>query len=452
MSVERTVSSSQGRPAEWHDQRITTPKNADKALSEENEHWIGDRNTTDAEKFNEIFQDAVDQFNAKQSRPSRMMGPDSSVPARQKSYYDGIVDGTWCRGKGDQKETPIYEAVFQIGNKDDNGITDGEFDIEHWQKLKEKGHEDEASKYAMKHLSDDPYKARSKRILKKAVERMAALDPEHLVVIRADFHGDEPMGTPHVHMAYVLKATGYKDGMESRVGSVKALAQMGFKKTPDKEYGIVQLHEKFKDIIAEEMAADAREHNYEPMVRKADSGEHRKRSDTDVFREMKKQQEDLSEQQENLMLVREQQEEVRQQQEDTEKEQSERQVKLDRRAKSQNKVMKIIYDFLSEMGDDRKSFQTYGEMYDAILLAKNKFMEDTRAQAQNEAEAAFQVKEDSLDAQRKVVEERERAVAERERENQELILLGRKAKAGQISEGIQPTTRHPERRLPDIDY
>jgi len=249
-----------------------------------------------------------------------------------------------------------------------------------------------------------------------------------------------------------LKATGYKDGMESRVGSVKALAQMGFKKTPDKEYGIVQLHEKFKDIIAEEMAADAREHNYEPMVRKADSGEHRKRSDTDVFREMKKQQEDLSEQQENLMLVREQQEEVRQQQEDTEKEQSERQVKLDRRAKSQNKVMKIIYDFLSEMGDDRKSFQTYGEMYDAILLAKNKFMEDTRAQAQNEAEAAFQVKEDSLDAQRKVVEERERAVAERERENQELILLGRKAKAGQISEGIQPTTRHPERRLPDIDY
>lgn len=452
MSVERTVSSSQGRPAEWHDQRITAPKNADKALSGENEHWIGDCNTTDAEKFNKIFQDAVDKFNAKQSRPSRMMGPESSVPERQKSYYDGIVDGTWCRGKGDLKETPIYETVLQIGNKDDNGITDGEFDIEHWYQLKLEGHEDKASEYAVKHLSTDPNKARSKRILKKAIERIAEFDPEHLVVIRADFHGDEPCGTPHVHLAYVLKGTGYKDGMESRVGSVKALSQMGFKKTPDKEYGIVQLNEKFKEIVAEEMAADALEHHYEPMVRKADSGEHRKRSDADVFREMKKQQEDISEQQETLMLMREQQEEVRQQQEDTEKEQSERQIKLDRRDKNQNRVMKIIYDFLSQMGDDRKSFKTYGEMYDAILLAKNKFIEETRAKAQDEAAAEFQVKEDSLDAQRKVVEERERAVAERERNNQELILLGRKAKAGQISEDIQSTTKHPERRLPDINY
>ena len=406
MSVERTVSSSQGRPAEWHDQRITTPKNADKALAGENEHWIGDRNTTDAEKFNELFQDAVDKFNAKQSRPSRMMGPESSVPERRKTYYDGIVDGTWCRGKGDQKETPIQETVLQIGNKDDNGITDSEFDIDHWQKLKLEGHEAEASKYALEHLSHDPNKERSKRILHRAVDRIKDFDPEHLIIIRADFHGDEPCGTPHVHVAYVLRATGYKDGMESRVGSVKALSQMGFKKSPGKEFGIVQLHERFREIIAEEMAADAMEHRYEPMVRKADSGEHRKHTDVETFREMEKQKEELSWQQENLMLEREQQEAVRQQQEDTEKEQSERQMKLERRDKSQRRAIKLLYDFLHEMGDDRKSFKTYTELHDAILLAKTKFVEETRAKAQDDAAAEFQKKEDALDAQRVVLEER----------------------------------------------
>ena len=45
--------------------------------------------------------------------------------------------------------------------------------------------------------------------------------------------------------------------MESRVASVKALEQMGFKKTKESEYGIVQLHEKFKEIIEEEMINDA---------------------------------------------------------------------------------------------------------------------------------------------------------------------------------------------------
>ena len=50
MAEVMTVSSSQGRPAEWHDQRLTTPTNADKALENRNEHWIGDKNTSEADK------------------------------------------------------------------------------------------------------------------------------------------------------------------------------------------------------------------------------------------------------------------------------------------------------------------------------------------------------------------------------------------------------------------
>lgn len=300
MAIEMSISSSQGRAAEWHDtilsdgrRKTTTPKNADTALRYLNEHWHGDVCTSDGTKFDEIFADDIEKYNAKQTRADRKIGPESSRPERQKSYYDGIVDGTYCFGKGKQKETPIYEIVLQIGNKDDNGITDADFDLKRWKQLKKSGKEDEASKYALEHVTKDPYAERTKRILHRAVDRIAAMDPDHLRVIRADFHGDEPCGTGNVHVAFVLRATGYKTGMESRAASVKALEQMGFKKQRDTQYGIVQLHERFKDIIEEEMQKDAMECGYEPIKRKEPTGEHRKRSDVDAFREMAEQQEEL---------------------------------------------------------------------------------------------------------------------------------------------------------------
>ena len=290
-----TVSSSQGRVAEWHDRRITTPQNADKALADKNQHWIGDLQTTDAEKFNAIFEDDVKNFNEKQTRPSRKMGMESTNPERQKTYYDGVVDGTFCYGTGKMKETPIQECVLQIGNKNDNGVTDESFGIEHWQMLKKTGHEDEASEYALSHLNNSLNKERTKRIIHRTVERIAKMCPDNLVVIRADWHEDEPCGTGHCHMGFVLKATGYKNGMESRVASVKALEQMGFKKTKESEYGITQLHERFKEIIEEEMVADALDYGYEPIQRKPDSGEHRQHSDVDVFRKMSAEREALNE-------------------------------------------------------------------------------------------------------------------------------------------------------------
>lgn len=307
MGMEWSISSAQGRVAEHHDtigpdgQRVTcAPVNADGALKKRNEHLIGDINTRDADKFNAIFAASIEAFNAKQTRPSRKMGPESSNPERQKSYYDGIVDGTFCYGAGKLKERPIEEIVIQIGNKDDNGVTDKDFDIKHWKLLKASGKTAEASRYVIDHLNRSPTVERSRRILKRAVARIASYDPEHLVVVRADMHGDEPCGTVHAHVAVVLKATGYKTGMPERVASVKALAQMGFKKQPGTEYGIVQLHEKIKDIIEEEMLADALEYGYKPMRRKPDSGEHRKRSDVDVYREMAAQREQLERMQAEL--------------------------------------------------------------------------------------------------------------------------------------------------------
>ena len=67
------------------------------------------------------------------------------------------------------------------------------------------------------------------------------------------------------------------------------------KRQKESEYGIVQLHERFKEIIEEEMINDALEYGYEAIQRTPDSGEHRKRSDVSEFREMAAERQDLKE-------------------------------------------------------------------------------------------------------------------------------------------------------------
>lgn len=398
MAEVMTVSSSQGRPAEWHDQRLTTPTNADKALENRNEHWIGDKNTTDADKFNAIFQESVDKFNAKQTRPSRKMGMESTKPERQKSYYDGIVDGTFCYGKGDMQETAIHEAVLQVGNKDDNGVTDTDFDMEQWKVLKKSGHEKEASEYALAHLNKSENTERTKRILHRAVDRIANLDPEHLVVIRADYHGDEPCGTGHGHIAYVLRATGYEKGMDARVGSVTALKQMGFEKTPDKEYGITQLHERFKEIIAEEMVADALEYGYEAIQRAPDSGEHRKHSTVGEFRLLAAERQDVEEVKkanEKQRLANE--EDARKNREDTDSivdsviAQQIESFALERKEKSldaQQKNIKIVREDTVKLLQTSLDAEDENDLYTLLTLFKQKVkdVEDDKEKNKTEKE------------------------------------------------------------------
>lgn len=476
MAEVMTVSSSQGRPAEWHDQRLTTPTNADKALENRNEHWIGDKNTTDADKFNAIFQESVDKFNAKQTRPSRKMGMESTKPERQKSYYDGIVDGTFCYGKGDMQETAIHEAVLQVGNKDDNGVTDTDFDMEQWKVLKKSGHEKEASEYALAHLNKSENTERTKRILHRAVDRIANLDPEHLVVIRADYHGDEPCGTGHGHIAYVLRATGYEKGMDARVGSVTALKQMGFEKTPGKEYGITQLHERFKEIIAEEMVADALEYGYEAIQRAPDSGEHRKHSTVGEFRLLAAERQDVEEvkkanekqrlaneedaqknredtdsiidsviaqqiesfalerkeksldaQQKNIKLVREDTVKALQTLLDAEDENDlyELQTLFDKKVKSieadKQKIKTDKENLATEKEELKKSQDEMDLQLENISLRETalddvKLDLDERKKKQEEDEAAFQVKEDALEAQKLVNETKETKLNQRDAE------------------------------------
>ena len=132
---------------------------------------------TEREAFNFFFKDSVDEYNAKQTRADR----------RKTDYYGEIQ-------KSKNGETPIYEYVFQIGNKDDTPCN-----------------------------SDDALVC--KRILFEYAMQFQK-DNSNFHVISACIHMDE--GTPHLHLTFIPWANGYKKGLETRCSTSKALESMGY--------------------------------------------------------------------------------------------------------------------------------------------------------------------------------------------------------------------------------
>lgn len=66
-----------------------------------------------------------------------------------------LEDGRACFGKGDKKEKLFHHDVIQIGNREDFGVTDSDFDVHYWRELKKSGKLDAASKYVLEHLNKD---------------------------------------------------------------------------------------------------------------------------------------------------------------------------------------------------------------------------------------------------------------------------------------------------------
>ena len=127
--------------------------------------------------YHELFDDAQERFNAKQTRNDR----------RIEDYYEKI-----CSSK---QEKPFHEIVLQIGNKDDTGI-----------------HTELAET--------------AKQCLIEYANRFQARNPT-LRVFWSHLHMDE--ATPHVHIDFVPYITGSKRSMNTRVSLKQALAQLGFK-------------------------------------------------------------------------------------------------------------------------------------------------------------------------------------------------------------------------------
>lgn len=168
-----SISIELGKGALKHNSRIFNTPNTNPERSHLNKEYINDdiKNV-----YHELFDEAVERYNSKQTRNDRKV----------KNYYEKI-----CNGK---QEKPFHEIVVQIGNKNDFGIgkqTTG---------LAEKALDNYVSTFQKR----NPY----------------------LRVFSAHMHVDET--TPHLHIDFVPFTTRSKRGLDTRVSLKQALANQGF--------------------------------------------------------------------------------------------------------------------------------------------------------------------------------------------------------------------------------
>lgn len=168
-----SISIELGKGALKHNSRIFNTPNTNPERSHLNKEYINDDIKI---VYHELFDEAVERYNSKQTRNDRKV----------KNYYEKI-----CNGK---QERPFHEIVVQIGNKNDFGIgkqTTG---------LAEKALDNYVSTFQKR----NPY----------------------LRVFSAHMHLDE--ATPHLHIDFVPFTTGSKRGLDTRVSLKQALANQGF--------------------------------------------------------------------------------------------------------------------------------------------------------------------------------------------------------------------------------
>lgn len=175
----------QGKGSQLHNRRDyekigkDIPENIDQNLTEQN-ITIVDKNIREA--YQEIFGEALQEYNQKQKRADRKI----------EDYYEHI-------SKSKNGEKLFYEDVLQWGKKED--------------------------------FQNNPeLKETAKECLKEYAESFEKRNP-NLKLIGAYIHMDE--ASPHLHLDYVPVAHGYSRGLKTRNSLDKAMKEMGFQ--PEKE-------------------------------------------------------------------------------------------------------------------------------------------------------------------------------------------------------------------------
>ena len=174
MRLERTISGMMGKGSIKHNTRAFSAKNVDKERSKDNVEFC---NRNIKEVYHELFDEALERYNAKQKRSDIKID----------NYYEKIRLG--------KQEKLFHEVIFQIGNKDD-----------------------------MNARSEDGQLA--KQILTEFMENFQRRNP-NLYVFSAHLHMDEE--TPHLHIDFVPFIQNSKRGLDTRVSLKGALGEMGFK-------------------------------------------------------------------------------------------------------------------------------------------------------------------------------------------------------------------------------
>ena len=172
--MERTISGMMGKGSVNHNTRAFSAKNVDKERSRDNVEFC---HSDIKEVYHNLFDEALERYNAKQKRSDRKID----------DYYEKIR-----RGK---QEKLFYEVIFQIGNKDDMNVQSNEGQL-------------------------------AKEILCEFMEQFQKRNP-NLYVFSSHLHMDEQ--TPHIHIDFVPFIRNSKRGLDTRVSLKGALSEQGFK-------------------------------------------------------------------------------------------------------------------------------------------------------------------------------------------------------------------------------
>ena len=174
MRLKRTISAMRGPGSLNHNRRRFTAENVDPERSSLNVVY---RDEPIQKVYHELFDEAVNRYNAKQKRKDRCIN----------DYYEHLRTG--------KQEKLFHELIVQIGNKDDMGV------------LTENG-------------------ALAKELLDEYMQGFQERNPT-LRVFGAFLHMDE--ATPHLHIDFVPYVSGWKGkGLDTKVSLKQALKALGF--------------------------------------------------------------------------------------------------------------------------------------------------------------------------------------------------------------------------------
>ncbi len=171
--MRRTISVMVGKGSVRHNNRDFTAENVDAERTKNNITYCNE-NIKDV--YHKLFNEALEKFNARQTRKDRMID----------DYYEKIRTG--------KQEKLFHEVILQIGNFEDM------------------------------HAASENGQL-SKTILDKYMQGFQERNP-NLYVFSAHLHMDE--ATPHLHIDFVPFTTGSKRGLGTRVSLKKALEAQGF--------------------------------------------------------------------------------------------------------------------------------------------------------------------------------------------------------------------------------
>lgn len=172
--MKRTISVMVGRGSVNHNSRKFHAKNTDPERSHLNIDYCHESIKA---VYYELFDEALERYNAKQTRADRKI----------EDYYEKIRSG--------KQEKPFHEIILQVGNKDDMSAGSREGQL-------------------------------AAAVLDEYMKGFQERNP-NLRVFSAHLHMDE--ATPHLHIDFVPFTTGSKRGLDTRVSLKQALAAQGFK-------------------------------------------------------------------------------------------------------------------------------------------------------------------------------------------------------------------------------